>query len=103
MRGPAPAVVVREYQPDAPGGAAGRVARRPRHRLARQPARRTSPRPRWGGAAAIVALGSSASAYAPDPPWIARECELLADADAGGLPVLGICFGAQALARGLGR
>ena len=49
-----------------------------------------------------VALGSGATAAGGGPPWVEREIEWLRAADAAGLPVLGICFGAQALAAALG-
>jgi GMP synthase-like glutamine amidotransferase len=46
-----------------------------------------------------VALGSDASlAGTTAPAWVADEVRWLCDAEAGGVPVLGICFGAQALA-----
>jgi GMP synthase-like glutamine amidotransferase len=50
----------------------------------------------------VVALGSSASAAGGGPPWVARVIDLLRAADAADVPVLGICFGAQALAAALG-
>jgi GMP synthase-like glutamine amidotransferase len=56
------------------------------------------PRP----ATAIVALGSDRSVHASTDPWIARELEYLSGAHAAGVPVLGICFGAQALSAALG-
>jgi GMP synthase-like glutamine amidotransferase len=49
-----------------------------------------------------VALGSSASVVTPAHDWIGAEVEWLREADAAGVPVLGICFGAQALAAALG-
>ena len=49
-----------------------------------------------------VALGSGATARGDGPPWVADEIEWLRAADAAGLPILGICFGAQALAAALG-
>jgi GMP synthase-like glutamine amidotransferase len=49
-----------------------------------------------------VALGSGATAAGGGPPWVEREIEWLRAADAAGLPVLGICFGAQVLAAALG-
>ena len=36
------------------------------------------------------------------PDWVARELKWIARADRAGLPLLGICFGAQALALALG-
>jgi GMP synthase-like glutamine amidotransferase len=50
----------------------------------------------------IVSLGSERSALDEHVPWIARELQLLGDAVAGDVPVLGICFGGQLLARALG-
>jgi GMP synthase (glutamine-hydrolysing) len=51
---------------------------------------------------AVVVLGSEAAAYDDAVPWLAAELAFLAAALAAGTPVLGICFGAQALARALG-
>ncbi len=50
----------------------------------------------------IISLGSDCAAYDDLVPWIARELTLLSDATAAGVPILGICFGAQLLARALG-
>lgn len=51
----------------------------------------------------IVPLGSNASAWQEDEyPFLRPQRELLADAVEEGVPVLGICFGAQMLARALG-
>ena len=49
-----------------------------------------------------VALGSSASLAVPWTDWVAQEVEWIRHADAAGVPVLGISFGAQALAVALG-
>jgi GMP synthase-like glutamine amidotransferase len=49
----------------------------------------------------VVALGSQASVL-DGRDWIVREIEWLRAADAAGVPVFGICFGAQALAAALG-
>ena len=47
----------------------------------------------------VVAMGSIRSVYESERrPWIAHEIEFLQRAHAAGVPVLGICFGAQALA-----
>ena len=54
------------------------------------------------GYAFAVALGSDASLAGPRPDWVDRELEWIREADSAGLPVLGICFGAQALAVALG-
>jgi len=49
-----------------------------------------------------VALGSDASVIDHGRRWIRHELDWLRSADAAGLPILGICFGAQALAAALG-
>jgi GMP synthase-like glutamine amidotransferase len=50
-----------------------------------------------------VALGSDASlAGPPESDWIVNEIAWLREAESAGVPVLGICFGAQALAVALG-
>jgi GMP synthase-like glutamine amidotransferase len=50
----------------------------------------------------VVVLGSAHSARATSPPWIPREIEALRRAVAADVPVLGLCFGAQALSVALG-
>jgi GMP synthase-like glutamine amidotransferase len=49
-----------------------------------------------------VVLGSDHSARGHEPPWVGRELAWLRLAHQRSLPVLGICFGAQALAVALG-
>lgn len=53
-------------------------------------------------ARALVTLGSSRSAYDTEPAWIPAHLDLLRGALAAQIPVLGICFGAQALALAAG-
>lgn len=55
-----------------------------------------------GRARAVVALGSDRSVHASPDTWIAAQVGFLGAAHAAGVPVLGICFGAQALATALG-
>lgn len=59
------------------------------------------PLPAPGGTDRIVVLGAVSSVNDPDP-WIAAELDWLRAADRAGLPVFGICFGAQALCAALG-
>jgi len=50
----------------------------------------------------LIPLGSELAAYDDTVPWIEREKQLLERAVAADVPVLGICFGGQLLARVLG-
>ena len=52
--------------------------------------------------AAAVVLGSELTAYDDTLPWLAAELAFIERALAASVPLLGICFGAQALARVLG-
>lgn len=54
------------------------------------------------GHAWVAALGAENSVTDPDPPWIGAEIELLRRAVEAEVPVLGICFGGQALSLALG-
>ncbi len=62
------------------------------------------PLPGPAGIDHIVVLGALCSVYDDGPAcgWIADELDWLRRADEAGLPVLGICFGAQALAAAFG-
>jgi GMP synthase-like glutamine amidotransferase len=51
---------------------------------------------------AVVALGSDRSVHASKDPWIADQVAFLRTAHDAGVPVVGICFGGQALAAALG-
>jgi GMP synthase-like glutamine amidotransferase len=51
---------------------------------------------------AVVALGSDRSVHASRDPWIAEQVAFLRAAHDAGVPVVGICFGGQALAAALG-
>jgi GMP synthase-like glutamine amidotransferase len=59
------------------------------------------PLPALDGVDHIVLMGSISSVNDPDP-WISAELDWLRAADQAGLPVLGICFGAQAICAALG-
>jgi len=50
----------------------------------------------------IASLGSEFAAFDDSKPFIPREATLLRDAVAADVPVLGLCFGGQLLARVLG-
>ena len=59
------------------------------------------PLPAFDGVDHIVVMGAVSSVNDPDP-WIAAELDWLRAADRAGVPVLGICFGAQAICAALG-
>jgi len=59
------------------------------------------PLPALDGVDHVVVLGAISSVNDPHP-WIAAELAWLRAADQAGVPVLGICFGAQALCAALG-
>jgi len=54
------------------------------------------------GLSAVVALGSDRSVHASKDPWIADQIAFLRASHDAGVPVVGICFGGQALAAALG-
>ncbi|HET6505585.1 MAG TPA: type 1 glutamine amidotransferase, partial [Baekduia sp.] len=58
--------------------------------------------PALDGAGFVVSLGAEESARDERLPWVAAEVELLRAAIAAELPVLGVCFGGQALSIALG-
>lgn len=51
----------------------------------------------WG-----IVLGATPSVFDASLAWIEAELRWIAAADAAGLPLLGVCFGAQAIAAALG-
>ena len=57
--------------------------------------------PALDGVDHAIVLGSYSSVN-DDDAWIAEELDWLRRADAAGVPVLGVCFGAQALCRAFG-
>jgi GMP synthase-like glutamine amidotransferase len=60
------------------------------------------PLPADPGFAAAVILGSELTAYDDTVPWLAAELAFIERMLATSVPLLGICFGAQTLARVLG-
>jgi GMP synthase-like glutamine amidotransferase len=94
--------LVIQHDDDAPGGL---VSAWLRERGADEdvypiPADGRSPDPRAYDL--VVSLGSEKSAYDDALPWMGREVALLREAVEADVPVLGICFGSQILARALG-
>jgi GMP synthase-like glutamine amidotransferase len=59
------------------------------------------PLPALAGVDHVVVLGAVSSVNDPDA-WIAEELSWLRQADQAGVPILGICFGAQAICAAFG-
>jgi GMP synthase-like glutamine amidotransferase len=92
--------LVLEHEPDAPAALLAEWAADRGVPIEVVPAGAPIPDP--AGRPFVVALGSEASAYDDAVPWLPAERTALDRALAAGVPVLGICFGAQHLARALG-
>ncbi|MBI5105458.1 MAG: type 1 glutamine amidotransferase [Solirubrobacterales bacterium] len=95
-----PPALVLEHEPDAPAAQLGDWAAERGIPLEVVPA--GAPLPDPAGRPFVVSLGSEASAFDDAVPWLAAERALLDRALEAGVPILGICFGAQHLARALG-
>src|ERR1700691_5311016 len=96
-------LLVSEHELDAPAGLLGPWARARGLALSTVHlggGERLAPRLRE--AAGVVVLGSERTAFDDGVPWLARELDLVRQALADGVPLLGICFGGQVLARALG-
>lgn len=94
------ALVIRHHEEDHPGLIGDAlVARGYEIDLAMLNA--ASETPSVTGVDVVVVLGSKCAVYdhEVETAWFGRELELLAHADRLGVPILGICFGAQALCR----
>lgn len=98
---PRPALVIQQ-QPEAPPGLLGEwMERREIPRRLVRPAELSS-RIDPGDFSFVVALGSEHAVYDCTQAWIRDELRFLERAVDREVPVLGICFGAQALASALG-
>jgi GMP synthase-like glutamine amidotransferase len=93
---------VLEHQADAPAGLLGEWAAERGHSLDVRSVPEIGEWPDPARYGAIVSLGSDRSVQRSRDPWIAPEVEYLRAAHEGGVPVLGLCFGGQALAAALG-
>lgn len=95
-------IVVVEQQPDAPAGLLGEwaAARGDRVHVVRVHA--GDPWPAAGEVQRAVVLGSDRSVHDDPPDWVAEEIAWLRSIVDAERPVLGLCFGGQALAAALG-
>jgi GMP synthase (glutamine-hydrolysing) len=93
-------VLVIENNPLAHAGLFGEWLRRARGATLATVTPETLP-PAAAGHDLVVTLGSPNGAW-EDLPWVHAQRRFLADALAGGTPVVGICFGAQLLATAIG-
>jgi len=96
-------VVVRHHEEDS-AGFIGAAFEARGARLSTVLFPKEGPLPDLGGVAHIVLLGYTGSVYDDGEAraWIDEQLAWLRRADAAGVPVLGICFGAQMLAAAFG-
>jgi GMP synthase-like glutamine amidotransferase len=97
----APALVI-EHEADAPAGLLAEWTEARGVALEVVRLHRGDAIPEVLGRPFLVTLGSEASAFDDAVPWLAAERAALDRALAEDVPVLGICFGGQHLARALG-
>jgi GMP synthase (glutamine-hydrolysing) len=95
-------ILVLEHDADAPAALLGAWADSRGHELDVVAGREPETWPAPDDVDAIVSLGSEQSATQSGVPWLVRELEFLALAHARRVPILGVCFGGQALAKALG-
>ena len=95
-------ILVLEHEREVPAALFGDWAKARGHTLRTVPAASLTRWPDPRALDAVVSLGSDRSIPGSHEPWIAREIEFLRSAHDARVPVLGICFGAQALASALG-
>ncbi len=97
---PKPGVIL-QHGPDGPSGLLGDFLAREglEHRVV---AVWETPAAELTDAGWVVSLGSECSAGGTEPAWVLAELNALRAAVAAQVPVLGLCFGGQALALALG-
>ena len=95
-------ILILEHDADAPACLLARWADARGHDIDLVVPQSLAAWPEPGDADAIVSLGSEHSARDASQRWIREEIDFLAAAHSASLPVLGICFGGQALSAALG-
>jgi GMP synthase-like glutamine amidotransferase len=95
-------LLVVEHDPDAPAGVLDGWAAAGGLTVATARLHAGDPLPPAAACDAAVVLGSEQTAYDDTVPWLAAELAFVARLLTEGVPVLGICFGGQLIARVLG-
>jgi GMP synthase (glutamine-hydrolysing) len=95
-------IVVVEQQPDAPAGLLAEWATERGHGLRIVRVHAADPWPDASDVERAAVLGSDRSVHDDPPAWVGEEIAWIRSLAAAGRPVLGLCFGGQALAAALG-
>jgi GMP synthase-like glutamine amidotransferase len=95
-------IAVVEQQPDAPAGLVGEWAAARGHDVRVVRVHASDAWPAAGEVERAVVLGSDRSVHDDPPEWVAQEIGWLRALVEAERPVLGLCFGGQALAAALG-
>jgi len=95
-------ILVLEHQADAPACLWAEWAHARGHDIDVVVPQNLDAWPEPADADAVVSLGSELSALDASQRWIGDEIEFLAAAHSAAVPILGICFGGQALSAALG-
>jgi GMP synthase (glutamine-hydrolysing) len=95
-------IVVVEQQSDAPAGLVGEWALERGHTLRIVRVHASDPWPEAETVQRAVVLGSDRSVHDAPPEWVGEEIAWIRTLVAASRPVLGLCFGGQALAAAMG-
>jgi GMP synthase (glutamine-hydrolysing) len=95
-------IVVAEQQSDAPAGLVGEWALERGHTLRVVRVHASDPWPAAGEVERAVVLGSDRSVHDAPPEWVGNEIAWIQTLLTASRPVLGLCFGGQALAAAMG-
>jgi GMP synthase (glutamine-hydrolysing) len=95
-------IVIVEHQADAPAGVLADWAAERRHEVDVVRVHRGDAWPDAQTVQRAVVLGSDRSVHADPPQWLGEELEWIRALVAAQRPVLGLCFGGQALAAAIG-
>ncbi len=95
-------ILVLEHEREVPAALFGQWAHERGHTMRTVSVPELTRWPEPHEAELVVSLGSDASIADATEDWIAPELRFLRDTHEAGVPILGICFGSQALAKALG-